>query len=57
MRLPGERLLTAVDRLDDPGADVGSNDLVTLAGELRGERQTDLAECDDGDFTGSLLVE
>ena len=47
--LAGEGLGSGVDGLDDGGVDVDSDDLVTLVCVLDGQRQSDLAQGDDGD--------
>src|SRR4051794_13328035 len=46
-RLAGERRLACVDAVDDGGVDVAADDLVAGPGDLRGQRQPDLAEGDD----------
>ena len=50
MGLAREGLVAGVDGRDGLGVDVDADDLVALVGELRGERQADLAEADDGDL-------
>ena len=54
--LAGERRAPAVDEVDDARVDVAADDLVAGGGELRRERQPDLAERDDDGAHHALTV-
>ena len=56
MGLTGEGLGSGVDGLDDGGVDIDSDDLVALVCVLDGQRQSDLAQGDDGDGAYGLVL-
>jgi hypothetical protein len=53
--LAWERLGAAVDQVDDIGIDIEADDVMTLACELDGQRQTNLAKRDNGYLLGADL--